>query len=191
MKLIVGLGNPTPKYRNTYHNLGFMTIDEIAKILGMKFSKEECKSKVAVKSVGGEEVVLAKPQTFMNLSGEAVKELMRKYGTYPNELLVIYDDVDIPVGRLRLRLEGSGGTHNGMRNIVSEIHTEKFNRLRIGFKDKDVETKSVNMIDKVLSPIAYQDKEKIGTAISKAAAAVSDWVEKGTTLEKLMQELNR
>ncbi|MGN0796122.1 MAG: aminoacyl-tRNA hydrolase [Christensenellales bacterium] len=191
MKLIVGLGNPTPKYRNTYHNLGFMTVDKIADILGMKFSKEECKSKVAFKSVNGEDIVIAKPQTFMNLSGEAVKELMRKYGAYPEDLMVIYDDVDIPVGKLRLRLEGSSGTHNGMRNIVSEIHTEKFNRLRVGFKDKDVENKTVNMIDKVLSPVAYNDKEKINGAIDKAAKAVSCWIDGKATLNMLMQELNR
>ena len=191
MKLIVGLGNPTPKYRNTYHNLGFMTVDAVCEKLGMKFNKEECKSKVAVKTISGYDVVLAKPQTFMNLSGEAVKELMRKYGAYPEDLLVIYDDADIPVGKLRLRLEGSSGTHNGMRNIVSEICTEKFNRLRVGFKDKAVETKSVNIIDKVLSPIAYNDKEKISGAIDKASTAAAKWAKGEATLDALMQELNR
>lgn len=191
MKIIVGLGNPTPKYRNNYHNLGFMTADALAEKLKMKIKTSECKSLTAQKTIDGDDVVIAKPQTFMNLSGEAVKELLRKYGAYSEDLIVIYDDADIPVGKLRLRKEGSAGTHNGMRSIIKEINTEKFGRLRIGFGCAELKDKSVPIIEKVLSDISYADREKINEAIQKAADKLFDYIAGKLTFDALMQEINK
>ncbi len=191
MKIIVGLGNPTPKYRNNYHNLGFMTADALAEKLKMKIKTSECKSLTAVKRIDGDDVVIAKPQTFMNLSGEAVKELLRKYGAYSEDLIVVYDDADIPVGKLRLRKEGSAGTHNGMRSIIKEINSENFPRLRIGFGCAELKDKSVPIIEKVLSDISYTDREKINEAIQKAADKLFDYIAGKLTFDALMQEINK
>ena len=191
MKIIVGLGNPTPKYRNNYHNLGFMTADALAEKLKMKIKTSECKSLTAQKTIDGDDVVIAKPQTFMNLSGEAVKELLRKYGAYSEDLIVIYDDADIPVGKLRLRKEGSAGTHNGMRSIIKEINSENFPRLRIGFGCAELKDKSVPIIEKVLSDISYTDREKINEAIQKAADKLFDYIAGKLTFDALMQEINK
>ena len=191
MKIIVGLGNPTPKYRNNYHNLGFMTADALAEKLKMKIKTSECKSLTAVKRIDGDDVVIAKPQTFMNLSGEAVKELLRKYGAYSEDLIVVYDDADIPVGKLRLRKEGSAGTHNGMRSIIKEINSENFTRLRIGFGCAELKDKSVPIIEKVLSDISYTDREKINEAIQKAADKLFDYIAGKLTFDALMQEINK
>ena len=191
MKIIVGLGNPTPKYRNNYHNLGFMTADALAEKLKMKIKTSECKSLTAVKRIDGDDVVIAKPQTFMNLSGEAVKELLRKYGAYSEDLIVIYDDADIPVGKLRLRKEGSAGTHNGMKSIIKEINSENFPRLRIGFGCAELKDKSVPIIEKVLSDISYTDREKINEAIQKAADKLCDYIVGKLTFDALMQEINK
>lgn len=191
MKIIVGLGNPTPKYRNNYHNLGFMTADALAEKLKMKIKTSECKSLTAVKRIDGDDVVIAKPQTFMNLSGEAVKELLRKYGAYIEDLIVVYDDADIPVGKLRLRKEGSAGTHNGMRSIIKEINSENFPRLRIGFGCAELKDKSVPIIEKVLSDISYTDREKINEAIQKAADKLFDYIAGKLTFDALMQEINK
>ena len=191
MKIIVGLGNPTPKYRNNYHNLGFMTADALAEKLKMKIKTSECKSLTAVKRIDGDDVVIAKPQTFMNLSGEAVKELLRKYGAYSEDLIVVYDDADIPVGKLRLRKEGSAGTHNGMKSIIKEINSENFPRLRIGFGCAELKDKSVPIIEKVLSDISYTDREKINEAIQKAADKLFDYIAGKLTLDALMQEINK
>lgn len=191
MKIIVGLGNPTPKYRNNYHNLGFMTADALAEKLKMKIKTSECKSLTAVKRIDGDDVVIAKPQTFMNLSGEAVKELLRKYGAYSEDLIVVYDDADIPVGKLRLRKEGSAGTHNGMKSIIKEINSENFPRLRIGFGCAELKDKSVPIIEKVLSDISYTDREKINDAIQKAADKLFDYIAGKLTFDALMQEINK
>lgn len=191
MKIIVGLGNPTPKYRNNYHNLGFMTADALAEKLKMKIKTSECKSLTAQKRIDGDDVVIAKPQTFMNLSGEAVKELLRKYGAYSEDLIVVYDDADIPVGKLRLRKEGSAGTHNGMKSIIKEINSENFPRLRIGFGCAELKDKSVPIIEKVLSDISYTDREKINEAIQKAADKLFDYIAGKLTFDALMQEINK
>ena len=132
MKIVVGLGNFGDKYAYTFHNMGFLSIEVLADKLGLKFDKKECDSLVAVGYKGGEKVVLAKPLTYMNLSGVAVKQLLAKNKATPADLLVIYDDIDLPKGNIRVRPKGSAGTHNGMRNIIAEIKTEEFRRVRIG-----------------------------------------------------------
>ena len=123
MYLIVGLGNPEKQYETTFHNMGFLAVGEMADKLGVKFKKKECEASVAEAFLGGEKVILARPLTYMNASGRAVKQLLAKYKAAPENLLVIYDDFDLPKGKLRIRASGSAGTHNGMRSIIGEIGT--------------------------------------------------------------------
>ena len=153
MKLIVGLGNFGKEYDYTYHNVGFMTIQKIADKQGLDFSKKECKAKTCSFLLGGEKIILAEPQTYMNLSGESILELKDKYKLKNSDIYVFCDDIDLPLGKIRLRHEGSGGTHNGLRNIVENIGQD-FNRIKIGIGR---DTKFENLADFVLSKIP-QDK---------------------------------
>lgn len=132
MRIIVGLGNPGAEYERTRHNAGFDVLELLAADIGVKFQKLQGKAKVADGLAGGEKFLLARPQTFMNLSGESVRALMDFYKLSPEQLLVVYDDIDLPLGRLRVRKSGSAGTHNGMRSIIGCLGTEGFARLRVG-----------------------------------------------------------
>lgn len=132
MKIVVGLGNPGDRYAQTYHNVGWIALDVLSDRLNVKLTTKECDSLVGVKSAGGEKIILAKPLTFMNLSGLAVKQLLARYKASPDDLIVVYDDIDIEKGSFRYREKGSAGTHNGMRDIISQTGTENFARVRIG-----------------------------------------------------------
>ena len=132
MKVIVGLGNPGKDYEKTRHNVGFMVIDEIANKLGISGGKEKFDSLLLEDFVGREKVVLVKPLTFMNDSGRAVRRIMDFYSLDPGDIIVIYDDVDIDLGKLRIRKNGSAGTHNGMRSIIYELKSDDFPRVRLG-----------------------------------------------------------
>ena len=132
MRLIVGLGNPGEKYEHTRHNAGFDALTMLADQLGVKSAKLKGNSLLMEAFIGGEKVLLCKPQTFMNLSGNAVQELMGFYKLTPDQLLILYDDIDIPLGWLRIRRNGSAGTHNGMRSVIACLNTEEFTRVRIG-----------------------------------------------------------
>lgn len=189
MKLIIGLGNPGSKYRNTYHNLGFMVVDAFAKKKREIFLKRECDALTTKGKINGEEFILAKPQTFMNLSGTAFKKLVKKYNVSLEDILVVYDDADIPVGHMRARMGGSAGTHNGMRNIIDENNVEDFKRLRIGFQDEDLKNKKTPILEKVLSPIAYEDKPIFEKCIQEGAKIINDFIA-GETFERIMAEVN-
>ncbi len=132
LKLIVGLGNPGIEYAFTPHNFGFLLVDELANRAQARFRVRECQALTARAAVGGAEVRLAKPETYMNLSGVAVQALMAKYGCEPAEILVACDDLDLPLGALRLRERGSAGTHNGLRSVAGALGTGEFPRLRLG-----------------------------------------------------------
>jgi len=132
MKLIVGLGNPGREYERSRHNVGFLVLDRLAEQHATRFNQKRAQSRVARARVDDQEVILAKPQTYMNLSGRAVQGLLAGHGIKPAELLVVYDDFDLPLGALRLRERGSAGTHNGMRSIIECLGTEDFARLRLG-----------------------------------------------------------
>lgn len=186
MKLVVGLGNPDEKYKNTYHNLGFMTVDMTAEKLGFSFNKQKCKAIIAEGKIGGEKVILAKPLTYMNLSGESVRELLSFYKIDLKDLLVIYDDFDLNKGVLRIRENGSAGTHNGMRNIISLCGSE-FPRIRIGFKPEQ-ECK-IPLINLVLSGINEKDKPIFEKAISASALATIDFIN-GQPIQNVMQKYN-
>lgn len=132
MKLIIGLGNPGSQYERTRHNVGFRVVDRLATTWGFSWSERRARALVASGTVGGEKVALAKPLTYMNLSGESVAELARWYKVAPADLLVIYDELDLPTGKVRLRPSGSAAGHNGMRDIIARLHTSDFPRLRVG-----------------------------------------------------------
>ncbi len=132
MRIIVGLGNPGPEYQWTPHNLCFLAIEEIANRSGIRVERPEAKALVGIGRLAGEEVVLAKPQTYMNLSGISVRELLGKYECGPGELLMMYDERDLPWGMIRLGERGSPGTHNGAKSVTSALGTQEFARLRLG-----------------------------------------------------------
>ena len=134
--------------------------------------------------------MIAKPQTYMNNSGESVRQLYRKYCADYDELIVVYDDADLPVGRMRLREEGSAGTHNGMRSIVKELGTTSFKRLRIGIKNEELAQKEVQIIDYVLSKVDYADKKEIERCVAAAAEAVRELVA-GADIMRVEEKINR
>lgn len=135
--LIAGLGNPGKKYVDTRHNVGFEMLDVLAMANGIKVSKIKFKALVGEGKIGGKNVVLAKPQTYMNLSGESIREIAAYYKIPPHKIIIIYDDISINTGRIRIRHKGSAGGHNGMKNIIYQLKTDEFPRLRIGVGEPD------------------------------------------------------
>ncbi len=185
MYLIVGLGNPEKKYEKTFHNIGFLAVGDVAEKLGVKFKDKECEAITATAFVGGEKVVLARPLTYMNCSGRAVKQLMTKYKISPENLLVIYDDYDLPKGKIRIRSSGSAGTHNGMRSILAEIGVNNFPRIRIGIHDDG----DIPLINYVLSNIKREDYDLFISSCHKVADAVECFVS-GEKIENVMSKFN-
>ena len=164
MILIVGLGNPGAKYEKTYHNIGFLVLDKIAQELGEKFGKKAGNALVCETKIDGQKVIFAKPQTYMNLSGESVLQLKNKFKIENENMLIILDDIDLPKGDTRFRTSGSAGTHNGLRNIVSLLGDNNVPRFRIGIgKDE-----RMDLADYVLSSIKKEDEQIFDDAIEKA-----------------------
>ena len=186
MYLIVGLGNPEKQYEKTFHNMGFIAAGDVAEALGVKFKKKECEASVAEAFVNGEKVIIARPLTYMNNSGRAVKQLMSKYKISEQNLLVIYDDYDLPKGKIRIRASGSAGTHNGMRSIIGETGLKNFPRIRIGIRDEEV---NIPIINYVLSEVRKDDYELFGAACRKAGEAAAEFAS-GVRLELVMGKYN-
>ena len=184
MYIIAGLGNPGKKYENTRHNMGFIAVDLLAQKYGIKVDKIKFKALVGEGRIAGQKVLLVKPQTYMNLSGESIREVMSFYKEDIENLIVIYDDIDIPTGTIRLRKKGSAGTHNGMRNIVYLLADDGFPRIRVGIGAE----KKVDLIDYVTGGVTKAEKELLEEALVKAADAAAAIVEKG--IEKAMNEYN-
>jgi PTH1 family peptidyl-tRNA hydrolase len=184
MYIIAGLGNPGKRYENTRHNLGFITIDAIARENGIHVNKIKHKALVGEGIISGQRVLLVKPQTYMNLSGESIREVIEYYKTEPENLLVIYDDIDIPLGQIRVRKKGSAGTHNGMRSIIYQIQTDLFPRIRIGIGGE----RKRGLINYVIGGFKKEEKETIEDAVIRAAKAAVSILEKG--IEKTMSEYN-
>ena len=175
--LIVFLGNPGKEYENTRHNAGFLAADAMEKRLGVKINKLKFHSLTALTRVGGEGVLLLKPQTYMNLSGTAVGEAARFYKIPPERVIVLSDETALPLGRIRVRCSGSAGGHNGLKSIISALGTEEFPRIRLGVgspPNPDYDT-----ADWVLSRFAGKDAETIADAASRAAEAALCYIEKG------------
>lgn len=186
MKIIVGLGNPEEKYAKTFHNMGYIAAGDVASALGVKFKKKECEAYVAEANIGGEKVIIARPVTYMNNSGRAVKQLLAKYKATSADLIVIYDDYDIPKGHVRIRPSGSAGTHNGMRSVIAETGTSDFVRIRIGIRDPEV---NIPIINYVLAEVRPQDYELFISACGRAAdAAIA--LAKGQSVENVMTKYN-
>ncbi len=186
MYLIVGLGNPDKQYEKTFHNMGYIAVGDVAEQLGAKFKKKECEAMVAEAFVGGEKVILARPVTYMNNSGRAVKQLMSKYKIAEENLLVIYDDYDLPKGKVRIRAEGSAGTHNGMRSIIGETGCKNFPRIRIGIRDEEV---NIPIINYVLSEVRKEDYSLFAEACKKAGEAAAEFA-RGLDIVKVMCKYN-
>ena len=176
MYLIVGLGNPGAKYAHTRHNVGFDVMEALSRKLGVSISREKDEALVGECFVGGQKVILAMPQTYMNLSGEAVSRLARWYKIEPENLMVVYDDIDIPQGHIRIRKNGSAGTHNGMRSIVGLLGYENFPRLRVGVGQK---REGYELADWVLGHYIGEEKEVADKAFQQAADAIVDYIENG------------
>ncbi|HSB09573.1 MAG TPA: aminoacyl-tRNA hydrolase [Blastocatellia bacterium] len=186
MKVIVGLGNPGREYEMTRHNLGFMLIDRLFERAGGRRFRGEAGSKVAEVALAGQRVLLAKPQTFMNLSGEAVRPLLERYGDgNPANLIVVSDEAALPFGMLRVRARGSAGGHNGLKSIIERIGSQEFARIRLGVQpDHPVE----DLVSFVLSPIPRRERGKLDETLATAADAVEVVLTEG--VERAMARFN-
>ena len=184
--LLVFLGNPGPKYECTRHNAGFMAADALAKKLGVNINRARFKALTASAEISGEKVLLMKPQTFMNLSGEAVGEAARFYKIPPERVIVVSDEVSLPLGKLRVRMKGSAGGHNGLKSIIAALGSDAFPRVRIGVDAPP--HPDYDMADWVLSVFRNQDLEDMLAAASQAAEAVITYVTDGP--ERAMNRFN-
>ena len=173
MYLIVGLGNPGLEYRKTFHNVGFMALDVFCENNNLVLSKSKCNSLIYEGNVLGKKVIIAKPQTYMNNSGVAVSQLKSKYK--PEKILIIYDDIDLPIGSFRFREKGSSGTHNGMRSVIKEVGSEDIQRIRIGIKPKRA---IYNLADYVLSDGKIEEQEILQQSIEEAVDFLTEHIKK-------------
>ena len=185
MYLIVGLGNPEEEYARTRHNMGFDTINKIAEKHNIKVNKSKFNSLYGTGTINDDKIILLKPQTYMNLSGNAVRDFMKFYKIKENELIVIYDDLDIEPGIIKIRKKGGPGTHNGMKSVVHEIQTENFTRVRVGIgnpKYKD------DLLNYILTRIPDEEYKILETSTSRAAEAITHIVTSG--IDKAMNKYN-
>lgn len=178
MKLIVGLGNPGRIYAESRHNLGFRCVSLLAREHGIEFARRQCKSRVGFGEIGGTKVILAKPQTFMNLSGESVAPLMQYYRLASTDLLVIYDDVDLPIGKIRIREKGGPAGHNGMKSIIQHLGTQEFPRIRVGIGPAEsagganASARNIRTPDFVLGNFSLEEKAIIAEVCPRVVEAV-------------------
>ena len=186
MRLIVGLGNPDPEYQWTPHNLGFMAVDELANRNSIRVERPEGKALVGRGKIAGEDVVLAKPQTYMNLSGVSVRELVARYALEVRDLLVMWDEVQLPLGTIRIHPDGSAGSHNGAKSVISSVGTQQFARLRLGCgADHPVSSRK----EYVLRPMRKAELEVASEMIGDAGDAVELILSQG--LDAAMNKYNR
>jgi len=186
MRLIVGLGNPDPEYQWTPHNLGFMAVDELANRSGIRVERPEGKALAGRGKIAGEEVVLAKPQTYMNLSGISVRELLEKYELDVHDLLVLWDEVQLPWGTIRIHPDGSAGSHNGAKSVISAVGTQEFARLRLGCGP---EHPLSSRKEHVLRPMKKAELEVAAEMIGEAGDAVEMILTQG--IDAAMTKYNR
>ena len=186
MRLIVGLGNPGPEYQWTPHNLGFLAVDELANRGGIRVERPEAKALVGLGKLAGEEIILAKPQTFMNLSGISVRELLEKYELGPQDVLAMWDEVQLPWGAIRIHAEGSAGSHNGAGSLISSLGTPAIARLRLGCGP---DHPLISRKEYVLRPMKKSELEVAAEMIADAGDAVELMLTKG--IESAMGKYNR
>ena len=183
--LVAGLGNPGQKYANTRHNMGFLTVDLLAEREGVKLNKVKFKSAYNMINLAGAKCLVMKPQTYMNLSGEAVREASQFYKIPPDHVLVIYDDVALPVGKLRVRPTGSAGGHNGIKNIIAHLGTQDFPRIKIGTGAPE---EKEGMIDWVIGVPSQKEREILLESFKRAIGAAECVIEHGC--QKAMNDFN-
>jgi len=173
MKLIVGLGNPGQAYANNRHNLGFICLNHFARTQGIRFDKKQGQARTGSGEVAGSKVVLAKPQTYMNLSGQSVSRLVKKFKIDLDDLLVIHDDLDLPLGKIRLRRGGSAGGHKGINSIISELESQDFSRLKIGVGHPAVSSTEISEAD-IISYVLNDFTPEETAAVTQAVPRVSE-----------------
>jgi len=191
MKLIVGLGNPGKTYAHNRHNVGFRCLNYFARLHSIRLDHRQCRAKAGIGEVSGEKLLLAKPGTFMNLSGESVACLVRKHGIPLSDFLVIYDDLDLPLGKIRLRQSGSSGGHKGMNSIISALGSEAFPRIRVGIGRPQAEEQSINedtTVNYVLSDFPPQEEAAIKPVIATVSKAIDCFLTQG--IEAAMSKFN-
>lgn len=176
MYLIVGLGNPESEYAHTRHNMGFDTINELAKNNNINITKTKFKALYETVIIQNEKVILLKPQTYMNLSGEAIKEARDFYNVKPEEIIVIYDDIDIEKGKIKLRKKGGPGSHNGMKSVVQELNTTDFIRIRVGIGQPEFKS---DMINYVIGKVPEEEQKILQQGTKKAAEAIEEILKNG------------
>ena len=184
MYMIVGLGNPGRLYMKTRHNMGFMTVDVLADRLGVRMDRLRFKAKTGEGRIGTEKVILVKPQTYMNLSGDAVRPLVEYYKIQPDHLILVYDDVDLPLGRTRIRPSGSSGTHNGMRSVIYQLQFDNFPRVRIGLGPHG----DIPLDKFVIGYWTELERPELAKAVLRAADACETIVTEG--VDAAMQKYN-
>lgn len=175
MKIMVGLGNPGKQYEHTRHNVGFDVIDELSRRFNIPLDQSKLKGLYGIGFYKGEKVLLLKPLTYMNLSGESIRAVMDYYDIDLEDLLVIYDDLDLPVGKIRLRQKGSAGGHNGIKSTVAHLGTQQFNRIRIGI---DRPQNGMSVPDYVLGKFHKEEQSQVQDVIQKSADACEAWLER-------------
>lgn len=183
IKLFAGLGNPGDKYKNTRHNLGFIVLDAIAQAKHLEFKNRENMADISFYEGETGKVILLKPMTFMNLSGEPISAVARYYKIKPEEIFVFYDDFSVPLGEYRVRLSGSSGGHNGINSMISHLHTDKFARMKLGIGPLP---QFIKMPDFVLSRFNEEDKEKIENVQKKGVELFDEIIKSG--LEKAISK---
>ncbi|MDE3137657.1 MAG: aminoacyl-tRNA hydrolase [Acidobacteriota bacterium] len=186
MRLIVGLGNPGPEYVWTPHNLGFLVIDRLAERIGIRVRRPEGKALVGLGRLAGAEVALAKPQTFMNASGLAVRDLVGRFDADPEQMVVITDDAALPRGTLRIRKRGSAGGHNGLKSVIGTLQSDEFIRVRIGIGPAEP---GEDLAEFVLRPMSDADLEQAAESIDRSVEAIEMIIENG--VDAAMSRFNR
>ncbi|MBS9775857.1 MAG: aminoacyl-tRNA hydrolase [Fusobacterium sp.] len=184
MKIIVGLGNPGKKYENTRHNIGFMAIDKIKEYFNISDEKNKFQALVSEKNINGEKILFVKPQTFMNLSGNSVREILNFYKINSEDVVIIYDDMDLPLGQLRIKEKGSSGGHNGIKSLIANIG-ENFIRVRCGIGKKNTE-----VIDYVLGKFS-QTEQKVADEMTDEVVKCIDDILNILNLNQIMQKYNK
>ncbi len=185
--LVVGLGNPGDGYANTRHNVGFQVANRLAKRARLEFGIKAAESRLAEGTLGTTKIAIARPQTFMNDSGKAIRKLLDRYRIEPSSMLVVYDDVDLPLGKVRIREKGGPGTHNGMRSIVSVVG-EGFPRIRVGVAPTDPRAQIDDLAEYVLAPFAADERSEADASIARAAEAAEVALRDG--LRRAMDQFN-
>jgi PTH1 family peptidyl-tRNA hydrolase len=192
MKLIVGLGNPGNTYVRNRHNVGFQCLNYFARLHSIRFDHRQCQARVGIGKVRGEKLLLAKPGTFVNLSGKSVAGLVHKHKILLSDLLVIYDDLDLPLGKIRLRQSGSSGGHKGMNSIISALGSEDFPRIRVGIGRPQGEKRSITedaIVNYVLSDFNPQEEAIVKPVVAKVAEAIDCFLTQG--IEAAMNKFNQ